>query len=41
MQMGNYLNTVTAYDAYLKEYNSPYFVDKSPMLEELIARIDT
>lgn len=39
--MGNYLNTVTAYDAYLKEYNSPYFVDKSPMLEELIARIDT
>ena len=39
--MGNYLNTVTAYDAYRKEYNSPYFVDKSPMLKELIARIDT
>ncbi len=39
--MGIYLNTTAAYDAYLKEFNSPYFVDKSAMLEELIPRIDT
>lgn len=38
--MGNYLNTITTYDAYLKEYHSPYFIDKSLMLEELTARVD-
>lgn len=38
--MGNYLNTTTVRDAYLREYNSPYFVDKSAMLEELIQSVD-
>lgn len=39
--MGNYLNTAAVYDAYRREVQSPYFVDKSLMLEELIPRIDT
>ena len=39
--MGNYLNTTAAYDAFYREYSSPYFVDKSGMLEELIPRIET
>ncbi len=39
--MGNYLNPTTVLDAYAKEYNSPYFVDKSMMLKELIPRIGT
>jgi hypothetical protein len=37
--MGNYLNTMAVRDAYLREYNSPYFVDKSGLLEELIQGI--
>lgn len=39
--MGNYLNAAAVYDAYLREVNSPYFVDKSLLLEELIPRIET
>lgn len=39
--MGNYLNTAAVYDTYLREVNSPYFVDKSLMLEEVIPRIET
>ncbi len=39
--MGNYLNASTVYDAYLREYQSPYFIDKSLLLEELIPRIET
>ena len=39
--MGNYLNTTAAYDAFYREYISPYFVDKSGMLKELIPRIET
>lgn len=39
--MGNYLNTSAVYDAYRREFQSPYFVDKSMMLEELIPRIET
>lgn len=39
--MGIYLNSITAYDAYNKVVNSPYFVDKSLMLEEIIPRINT
>lgn len=38
--MGNYLNTVTVRDAFLREYNSPYFVDKSALLEDLIQSVD-
>lgn len=30
--MGNYLNAVSACDAYTREYNRPYFVDKSLFL---------
>lgn len=39
--MGNYLNTAAVYDAYMREYRSPYFVDKSMLLEQLIPRIET
>lgn len=39
--MGNYLNPASVYDAYFREANSPYFVDKSLMLDELIPRIET
>lgn len=39
--MGNYLNTTAFRDAYLKEYNSPYFVDKSKLLGELVRNMDT
>ena len=39
--MGNYLNTTAAYDAYRREYNSPYFVDKSGLLDELSQRLET
>lgn len=39
--MGNYLNTVSVYDAYQKEFHSPYFIDKSLILEQLIPRIGT
>lgn len=38
--MGNYLNTTTARDLYLREYGSPYFVDKSALLGELIQSVD-
>lgn len=38
--MGNYLNTTTARDVYLREYDSPYFVDKSALLDELIQSVD-
>lgn len=33
--MGIYLNGTTAYSLYKSEVESPYFVDKSQMLEEL------
>lgn len=39
--MGNYLNSIAVYDAYRREVNSPYFVDKSLLLDELIPRIET
>ncbi|MDO4554336.1 MAG: AAA family ATPase [Lachnospiraceae bacterium] len=39
--MGNYLNSSIPYKAFSKEYNSPYFVDKSMMLKELTMRIQT
>lgn len=39
--MGNYLNARTAYDAYRRECGSPYFVDKSRLLDELIQRMET
>lgn len=39
--MGNYLNNTAVYDAYCREVNSPYFVDKSLLLDELIPRIET
>ncbi len=39
--MGNYLNTAAVCDAYRREVQSPYFVDKSLLLEELIPRIET
>ena len=38
--MGNYLNARTAYDAYRRECGSPYFVDKSRLLDELIQRME-
>ena len=39
--MGNYLNTTAAYDVYRREYNSPYFVDKSGLLDDLSQRLET
>lgn len=33
--MGNYLNTSAVHDAYQKEFQSPYFMDKSLILEQL------
>lgn len=39
--MGNYLNARTAYDTYRRECGSPYFVDKSRLLDELIQRMET
>lgn len=39
--MGNYLNPGTVYDTYFREINSPYFVDKSLLLDEVIPRIET
>lgn len=39
--MGNYLNARTAYDTYRRECGSPYFVDKSLLLDELIRRMET
>ena len=34
--MGIYLNSMSPYTLYKSEVNSPYFVDKSQMLKELI-----
>ncbi len=31
--MGNYLNTTSVCDAYSREFHSPYFVDKSLILD--------
>lgn len=39
--MGFYLNSINPVDSYNKEWNSPYFVDKSMILEELSGRIQT
>lgn len=39
--MGFYLNSNNPVDSYDKECNSPYFIDKSMMLEELSSRIQT
>lgn len=39
--MGNYLNTLVPVEAYRKEYNSPYFVDKTLLLNELFSIIGT
>jgi hypothetical protein len=39
--VGNYLNSLAPYKAYEKEYNSPYFVDKSLLLGELFSVIGT
>lgn len=39
--MGNYLNNIDSLIAYTKVYKSPYFVDKSVLLTELIPRIGT
>jgi len=39
--MGYYLNSIDACTAYTEIYNSPYFTDKSIMLEELIPRMET
>lgn len=39
--MGNYLNTAAVADTYSREFHSPYFIDKSLLLEELMMRIET
>ncbi len=39
--MGFYLNSKRPVDFYNKEYSSPYFVDKTAMLNELSDRIET
>lgn len=39
--MGIYLNGITAYDAYKTVFSSPYFVDKTLMLDEIVSRIGT
>lgn len=39
--MGNYLNTTAVFDAYSREVHSPYFIDKSLMLEQLMTRVET
>ena len=39
--VGNYLNSLIPYKAYVKEYRSPYFVDKSAMLTDLMECIQT
>jgi hypothetical protein len=40
-EVGIYLNSAAPYAAYKKVFNSPYFVDKSLMLSEIIPRINT
>jgi hypothetical protein len=39
--MGNYLNSPVPYTAYGKECNSPCFVDKTMLLNELFPLIGT
>lgn len=39
--MGNYLNTTAVCDTYNRECHSPYFVDKTLLLEQLITRVET
>ena len=39
--MGNYLDSTEALTAYTTVYHSPYFVDKSAILEEIIQRTGT
>lgn len=39
--MGNYLNTTSVCDAYSREFHSPYFVDKSLILEQIMTRVET
>ena len=39
--MGYYLNSIDAYASYTEIYRSPYFIDKSIMLEKLIPRMET
>lgn len=39
--MGNYLDSMDAYTAFREMRRSPYFVDKSLLIDELIPRIDT
>ncbi|MDE7313076.1 MAG: ATP-binding protein [Eubacterium sp.] len=39
--MGYYLNTAAVADTYSREYHSPYFVDKSLLLEQLMGRVET
>ncbi len=38
--MGIYLNSMSPYTLYKSEVNSPYFVDKSQMLKELIPLVE-
>ena len=39
--MGNYLNSAEALTAFAEVYKSPYFVDKSEIISEIIPRIGT
>ena len=39
--MGNYLNSAEPLTAFTEVYKSPYFVDKSGMISEIIPRIGT
>lgn len=39
--MGMYLNSMMVYDSYREIYKSPYFVDKTLMLDEIVPRIGT
>ena len=39
--MGNYLNPIMVCDAFVRDANSPYFVDKSLLIGELIPRFET
>jgi hypothetical protein len=39
--MGIFLDSVIPYNAYKKVVESPYFVDKTPIINEIVPRIDT
>ena len=39
--MGNYLNSMSAYTLYSKAVGSPYFADKTDILDQIIPRIET